>query len=92
VHVAFLNPQGNFDPQGGPLFTFTAHSLGAQKLDRLLLDKTQTLAALDAHYHFARRITAERVAMNRAARVITSTHQERTEQYGHPAYHGLVGV
>lgn len=45
MHIAFLNPQG------GPLFTFTAHSLGAQKLDRLLLDKTQTLAGLDAHYH-----------------------------------------
>ena len=76
--------------QGGPPFTFTGHSLGAQKLNRLLLDKTRTLADLDSHYHFARRIAAERVAMNHAARIITSTRQERMEQYGHPAYHGAV--
>lgn len=76
--------------QNGPPFTFTGHSLGAQKLDRLLLDKSQSLAELDAHYYFARRIAAERVAMNHAARVITSTRQERLEQYGHPAYHGAV--
>ncbi len=76
--------------RGGPPFTFTAHSLGAQKLDRLLLNRENSLASLDAHYHFARRIAAERVAMNHAARVITSTRQERFEQYGHPAYQGAV--
>jgi sucrose-phosphate synthase len=76
--------------QGGPPFTLTGHSLGAQKLDRLL-DKGQgSLAELDAHYHFARRIAAERVAMDHAARIITSTQQERMEQYGHPAYRGAV--
>lgn len=75
---------------GGPLFTFTGHSLGAQKLDRLLLNTKQPLAELDAEFHFARRIAAERVAMNHAARIITSTDQERIEQYGHPAYHGAV--
>ncbi len=74
---------------GGPPFTFTAHSLGAQKQDRLL-EKGHTLAELDARYHFARRIAAERAAMMRAARIITSTRQERMEQYGHPAYHGAV--
>ena len=76
--------------RGGPPFTFTAHSLGAQKLDRLLAEGKRTLAELDAHYHFARRIAAERTAMSRAARIITSTRQERREQYGHPAYHGAV--
>jgi sucrose-phosphate synthase len=74
---------------GGPPFSFTAHSLGAQKLDRLL-QESDSLANLDAHYHFARRITAERVAMNHAARIITSTRQERMEQYGHSAYWGAV--
>jgi len=76
--------------RGGPPFTFTGHSLGAQKLDRLLASGQQTLTELDAHYHFGRRIAAERVAMNHAARVITSTQQERMEQYGHPAYLGAI--
>jgi sucrose-phosphate synthase len=30
--------------------------------------------------------------MNRAARIITSTYQEQTEQYGHPAYRDAVNV
>ncbi len=76
--------------RGGPPYTFTGHSLGAQKLDRLLAQGKQSLEDLDAHYHFARRIAAERVAMNHAGRVITSTCQERFEQYGHPAYRGAV--
>ncbi len=75
---------------GGPPYTFTAHSLGAQKLDRLLDKGDATLAELDAHYHFARRIAAERVAMSHAGCIITSTEQERREQYGHPAYEGAV--
>jgi sucrose-phosphate synthase len=76
--------------RGGPPFTFTGHSLGAQKLDRLLEKPGNTLAQLDAHYYFARRIAAERVAMNHAARIITSTRQEQIEQYGHAAYRGAV--
>lgn len=75
--------------QGGPPFTFTGHSLGAQKLDRLLL-VGDTLAGLDAHYFFAHRIAAERVAMNHAACIITSTSQERLEQYGHAVYQDAV--
>jgi sucrose-phosphate synthase len=75
---------------GGPPYTFTGHSLGAQKLDRLLAKPGTTLAELDAHYRFARRIAAERVAMNHAMRIITSTRQERMEQYGHAAYQGAV--
>jgi sucrose-phosphate synthase len=75
---------------GGPPFTFTAHSLGAQKLDRLLMAGEATLASLDARYHFAPRIAAERLAMNRAARIVVSTSQERIEQYAHPAYDGAV--
>jgi len=76
--------------RGGPSFTFTAHSLGAQKLDRLLAQGQASLADLEAHYRFGRRIAAERLAMNHASRIITSTRQERLEQYGHPAYHGAV--
>jgi len=76
--------------RGGPPFVFTGHSLGAQKLDRLLDKGDTSLAELDDHYHFARRITAERLAMNHATRIITSTHQEQMEQYGHRVYKDAV--
>jgi sucrose-phosphate synthase len=75
---------------GGPPYTFTGHSLGAQKLDRLLDKPGTALDDLDAHYRFARRIAAERVAMSHAARIITSTEQEQREQYGHAAYREAV--
>ncbi|NIA24544.1 MAG: glycosyltransferase [Gammaproteobacteria bacterium] len=64
-------------------YTFTAHSLGAQKRDGLLAAGE---SIDEAHYHFERRLEAERVAMNHAGIVITSTNQERSVQYGHPAY------
>jgi sucrose-phosphate synthase len=73
----------------GRPFTFTGHSLGAQKMDKLGITR-DNLAEADARFHFARRIFAERVSMNHAGRIITSTGQERMEQYGHPAYRGAV--
>ncbi|MEJ2487538.1 MAG: glycosyltransferase, partial [Anaerolineales bacterium] len=73
----------------GTPFTFTAHSLGAQKMDKLGAN-AQTIAALENRYHFTSRIAAERVAMNHAARIITSTQQERDTQYGHAAYQGAI--
>ncbi len=72
-------------------FTFTAHSLGAQKLEKLGATP-QNLARLDKQFHFRQRLAAERVAMNRAGIIITSTRQERMEQYGHRAYRGAVDV
>lgn len=75
---------------GGPRYTFTAHSLGAQKLERLLIYNHTDIEKLDRELFFARRIAAERIAMNHAARVITSTRQEQHEQYGHLAYEGAV--
>jgi len=73
----------------GVPFTFTGHSLGAQKLDKLEANR-DNLAELDRRYHFARRIFAERVAMSHAARVVTSTRQEQREQYAHRAYAGAI--
>jgi sucrose-phosphate synthase len=73
----------------GVPFTLTGHSLGAQKMDKLGVTR-ETLAEVDARYHFARRILAERVGMSHAGRIITSTDQERLEQYAHPAYRGAV--
>jgi sucrose-phosphate synthase len=73
----------------GRPFTMTGHSLGAQKMDKLGATP-ESLVGRHAHFHFPRRIFAERVGMNHAGRIITSTTQERLEQYAHPAYRGAV--
>ncbi|NKI36545.1 glycosyltransferase family 1 protein [Wenzhouxiangella sp. XN79A] len=73
----------------GVPFTFTGHSLGAQKIDKLGVD-AGNLDAMDARYRFSRRIEAERRAMRGADTVITSTDAERREQYAHPLYHGAI--
>jgi sucrose-phosphate synthase len=70
-------------------YTFTAHSLGAQKMDKMHLTRNN-IWEVDARYHFARRIEAERLAMNRSAFNVTSTLQERYSQYTHNAYRGAV--
>ena len=72
-------------------YTFTGHSLGAQKMDRFDASP-ENLPELDERFNFSRRIFAERTAMNHANRVITSTKQERFNQYGHPAYSNAVAV
>jgi sucrose-phosphate synthase len=78
------------DETGVP-FTFTGHSLGAQKMDKLEVTP-ENLAEIDEQFHFRYRIVAERLSMNRSAVNITSTRQERFEQYSHPAYRGVVDV
>lgn len=85
------------EAQTGLPFTFTAHSLGAQKMGgggmhgRASLRVTRAnMAEMDERYHFARRIVAERLAMNRSAVNVTSTLQERYSQYTHNAYRGAV--
>ncbi len=72
-------------------FTFTPHSLGAQKMEKLGA-MWNNLAELDARFHFARRITAECIAMSQASVCTASTALERFEQYAHPAYHGAIDV
>lgn len=73
-------------------FTFTAHSLGAQKMDKMQITP-ENLAAVDQEFHFGRRLIAERLSMNHSAVNITSTkQQERFQQYSHPAYRGAVNV
>ncbi|UCH74861.1 MAG: glycosyltransferase [Rhodospirillales bacterium] len=72
-------------------FTFTGHSLGAQKLDKLGTNRGN-LERMEARFRFSRRIAAERLSMRRAFRIVTSTSQERYEQYAHPLYAGAVEV
>jgi sucrose-phosphate synthase len=64
---------------GIPL-VFTGHSLGREKRRRLLaagLEATQ----IDAQYAMAQRIDAEELALAHAGLVVTSTVQERDQQY-----------
>jgi sucrose-phosphate synthase len=75
----------------GVPFTFTAHSLGAQKLDKLL-PESKSLEALDQGYQFATRIAAERLSMNHSGLNVVSTELERHEQYAHPHYQGAIEV
>jgi len=77
--------------RSGLPFTFTGHSLGAQKMDKLGVSRDNR-EVMEQRYRFSRRIAAERLSMRRACRIITSTLQERMEQYGHPLYHGAVDV
>ena len=70
-------------------FTFTGHSLGAQKLEKLGTNTANWLD-MEARYCFSRRIAAERISMTHAARIIVSTSQEQQEQYAHSLYAGAV--
>jgi len=70
-------------------FTFTGHSLGAQKMDKLNVHKGN-LADFEKRFQFTSRIAAEKVSINHAARIITSTSQERDQQYRHPAYRDAI--
>ncbi len=69
-------------------FSFTGHSLGAQKMDKLALNKTN-MHALIKRYEFGKRLLAERTAIRYASRIFVSTKQERDEQYAHVAYHDV---
>lgn len=65
-------------------FSLTGHSLGAQKLDKLLTKDNVSL--LESRYHFTVRISREEVVLKNADLAFTSTVQERDEQYTHPLY------
>jgi sucrose-phosphate synthase len=77
------------EERAGIPFSFTAHSLGAQKMDKMKISRAD-IAQVDARYHFSSRIVAERLAMNRSNVNVTSTSQERLNQYTHNAYRGAV--
>ena len=68
-------------------FSFTGHSLGAQKLDKLI-ESGGYWRDLDIRFKFSQRIAAERVSIKYADKIFVSTLQERDEQYRHPLYSG----
>ena len=69
-------------------FSFTGHSLGAQKMDKLGV-KPATVQALQNRYQFNQRLLGERSAMAGAQIIFTSTPQEKDEQYTHLAYRDI---
>jgi len=71
--------------RSGLRFTFTGHSLGAQKLDKLGTTSANW-DEMETRFLFSRRIAAERMSMSGASRIIVSTGQEQREQYAHPLY------
>jgi sucrose-phosphate synthase len=72
-------------------FSFTGHSLGAQKLDKLNVN-SENWADLDNRFHFSQRLAAERVSIKYADIIFVSTKQERDEQYKHPLYSGAFNL
>ncbi|CCU80639.1 Glycosyltransferase [Halanaerobium saccharolyticum subsp. saccharolyticum DSM 6643] len=72
-------------------FSFTGHSLGAQKMDKLNFSEENFDQLID-RFNFHNRIIAERLTMEFANQIIVSTSQERMEQYSHPYYKGAVDV
>jgi sucrose-phosphate synthase len=72
-------------------FTFTGHSLGAQKMDKLDVNKVN-FTEYNTKFNFHRRIIAERLAMNHADGIVVSTSQEKNEQYTHSLYQDAVNT
>jgi sucrose-phosphate synthase len=77
-----------FEEATGVPYTFTAHSLGAQKLEKLL-EQQQSFDVINHKYKFTLRLAAEQAAIGRAIKVFVSTRQEMEKQYGHPVYSDL---
>ncbi|WP_291632858.1 glycosyltransferase [Clostridium sp.] len=76
-----------FKIKTGIPFSFTGHSLGAQKMDKLFINENNIIE-MDNKYRFIKRIAGERTAMLDSSIIFVSTSQERDEQYKHDAYKG----
>ncbi len=72
-------------------YSFTAHSLGAQKLDKLLQTGADRLQ-IEREFNFSFRIAAERIAMKYSAINFVSTSMERFQQYSHRLYRDFSDV
>ncbi len=80
-----------FKLKTGIPYTFTAHSLGAQKMDKLKVNK-YNIEKFNNKYNFTLRLLGERISMNNANKIITSTEQERFSQYTHTSYQEAVVI
>ena len=73
----------------GTGFTLTSHSLGAQKMDKLGVSRSN-YQQMERRFHFSQRLAAERAGMRWADTIITSTEEERFKQYAHLLYRNAV--
>ncbi len=69
-------------------FSFTAHSLGAQKMYKMNICEAH-FDAVNRQYAFSTRIQAERLTMEKAVIRFVSTSQEKVNQYQHVLYRDL---
>ncbi len=69
-------------------YSFTGHSLGAQKLEKLGANSSNIIE-LNNKYNFTTRIEAERIAMKYADIIVVSSKQEQREQYSHVMYRDI---
>ncbi|TYC02995.1 MAG: glycosyltransferase family 1 protein [Kosmotoga sp.] len=80
-----------FAKDKGIPFSFTAHSLGAQKMEKMA-SIYNNFEEMNEDYKFTSRITAERLAMKYSSVNIVSTSMERFQQYAHDLYNNWVDV
>lgn len=69
----------------GTPFSFTGHSLGAWKFEKLSKGN-ENLEDLEKKFRFSTRILAENFSIKYASFIVCSTKQERYEQYSHKLY------
>lgn len=78
-----------FSQKTGIPFTFTIHSPGALKMEKMGLTK-ENIATIDEKYNFSYRIYGEGKSMEHSCINIVSTRQEHYKQYGHPVYRQFI--
>lgn len=72
-------------------YSFTAHSLGALKMDKLGINR-ENITDFERIFHFSKRLAAERISMKYSSVNFVSTEMERFEQYGHQKYEKWIDV
>lgn len=72
-------------------YSFTAHSLGALKMDKLGINR-ENINDFERIFHFSKRLAAERISMKYSCVNFVSTEMERFEQYGHQKYENWIDV
>ncbi|MGM0411140.1 MAG: hypothetical protein ACQEQF_10310 [Bacillota bacterium] len=72
-------------------FIFSTNSLGAQKMDKLKINKNNFMKMIDK-YKLHRQIAAEKVTINKAQKIVIKNRQERFEKYSHPLYKNALDI
>ena len=70
-------------------FIFTGHSLGAEKMKKLDINKFN-FTEYNTKYNFHRRIIAERLAIKYADGIVASTNLEKDEIYNQSIYEDII--